>query len=369
MSILSKNYYIIPIFVPHLGCPHDCVFCNQKRITGLSTDVTEDYVNKTIMEYLNTFPKRNITVEVAFYGGSFTGIDKAIQRKLLAVPLKYKEEGKIQGIRLSTRPDYIDHEILSLLKEYKVDTIELGVQSLCDDVLEKSGRGHNSNQVYVASKLIKDYGFNSGLQMMIGLVGDNREKSLYTAKEFVKLNPYCVRIYPTLVIKDTFLEKLYQRNLYKPLTLNEAIDITTDILMLFQFHNIHVIRVGLQPTDNITLGKDVVAGPFHPSFRQLVESNIIRIILKEYLDEKIRSYFNDTLIIEANGKTVSYIAGQKSSNIDYLKKIYGFKKVKIYNNNELNFDTLNITLGGYTEQLDRKTGIKEHLSKLKLIEG
>ena len=120
--------------------------------------------------------------------------------------------------------------------------------------------------------------------MMIGLVGDNREKSLYTAREFVKLNPYCVRIYPTLVIKDTFLEKLYQRNLYKPLTLNEAIDITTDILMLFQFHNIHVIRVGLQPTDNITLGK-TLAGPFHPSFRQLVESNIIRIILKEYLDE------------------------------------------------------------------------------------
>jgi len=366
---LSKNYYIIPIFVPHLGCPHDCVFCNQKRITGLSTNVTEDYVNKTIKEYLNTFPKKNITVEVAFYGGSFTGIDKAIQRRLLSVPLKYKKEGKIQGIRLSTRPDYIDHDILCLLKEYDVDTIELGVQSLCDDVLKKSGRGHNSSQVYMASKLIKEYEFNLGLQMMVGLVGDSREKSLYTAKEFIKLDPYCVRIYPTLVIKDTFLQKMYERNLYEPLTLDEAVNITTDILMLFRYYDIHVIRVGLQPTDNITLGKDVVAGPFHPSFRQLVESNIIKIILKEYLDEKIKNHLKDTLVIEANTKSISYIAGQKSSNIDYLKKAYGFKKVKIYGNNILKSDTINIKLDDYQEQLNMKTGIERHLSKLKLIKG
>lgn len=369
MRKLSKSYYIIPIFVPHLGCPHDCVFCNQKRITGLSTDVTEECVNKTIIEHLNTFPKGNITVEVAFYGGSFTGIDKDIQRKLLSVPLKYKEEGKIQGIRLSTRPDYIDHEILTLLKEYKVDTIELGVQSLKDDVLLKSGRGHNSQEVYVASKLIKEYGFNLGLQMMVGLVGDNREKSLYTAKEFVKLDPHCVRIYPTLVIKDTFLEKLYLRNLYKPLELEEAVDITTDLLMLFEYHDIHVIRVGLQPTENITLGKDVVAGPFHPSFRQLVESNIMKIILKEYLDEINEDNLMDTLVIEVNGKNISYVSGQKSSNIDYLKKVFGFKKIKIYNNNELSLDTIEITLGDFKGNINKKSAIKKHLTRLKLIEG
>lgn len=369
MSVLSKSYYIIPIFVPHLGCPHDCVFCNQKRITGLSTDVTEEYVYKTIIDHLNTFPKENITIEVAFYGGSFTGIDKDIQRKLLSVPLKFKEQGRIHGIRLSTRPDYIDHEILKLLKEYKVDTIELGVQSLNDDVLLKSGRGHNSQQVYVASKLIKEYGFNLGLQMMIGLVGDTREKSLYTAKEFVKLNPYCVRIYPTLVIKDTYLEKMYQKNKYKPLSLEDAVDITTDILMLFEYYDIDVIRVGLQPTENITLGRDVVEGPFHPSFRQLVESNIMKIILKECLDKIHRDYLQGTLVIEVNGKNISYIAGQKSSNINYLKNTYGFKKVKIYSNNELPIDTIRITLGDYEKIIDKKLAIKEHLSTLKLIEG
>lgn len=368
MRKLSKSYYIIPIFVPHLGCPHDCVFCNQKRITGLSTDVTKEYVNKTIIEHLNTFPKENITVEVAFYGGSFTGIDKNIQRELLSVPLKFKEEGRIHGIRLSTRPDYIDHEILALLKEYRVDTIELGVQSLNDDVLLQSGRGHTSQEVYMASKLIKEYGFNLGLQMMVGLVGDTREKSLYTAKEFVKLDPYCVRIYPTLVIKDTFLEKLYERNIYKPLELEEAVNITTDILMLFQYHDIHVIRVGLQPTENITLGKDVVVGPFHPSFRQLVESNIMKIILKEYLDE-INGDYKDTLVMEVHGRNISYISGQKSSNLDYLKRVYGFKKIKIYGNNELSLDSIKITLGDIIGNIDKKLAIKKHLSKLKLIEG
>lgn len=368
MRALSKSYYIIPIFVPHLGCPHDCVFCNQKRITGLSTDVTEDYVNTTIIDHLNTFPKGDITVEVAFYGGSFTGIDKDIQRKLLSVPLRYKEAGRIQGIRLSTRPDYIDHEILGLLREYKVDTIELGVQSLHDDVLFKSGRGHTSQQVYMASKLIKEYGFNLGLQMMVGLVGDTREKSLYTAKEFVRLDPYCVRIYPTLVIKDTYLEKLYQRDEYQPLGLEEAVDISTDLLMLFQYHDIHVIRVGLQPTDNIALGKDVVAGPFHPSFRQLVEANIMKLILKEYLGD-LGGPYGDTMIVEVHGKNISYIAGQKSSNIDYLKKAYGFKKIKIYNNNNLSLDTINITLGSFKGNIDRKEAIKKHLTRLKLIEG
>lgn len=364
---MSKNYYIVPIFVPHLGCPHDCVFCNQRRITGLSTNVTEEYVYKTILEHLNTFPKNNVTIEVAFYGGSFTGIDKDIQRRLLSVPFEFKKQGKINGIRLSTRPDYIDEEILTLLKEYSVDTIELGVQSLKDDVLKKSGRGHNSQQVYMASKLIKKYGFNLGLQMMIGLVGDNREKSIYTANEFIKLNPYCVRIYPTLVIKDTALEKLYLKGQYKPLELEEAVDITTDILMLFKHYNINVIRVGLQPTENINLGKDVIAGPFHPSFRQLVESNIMKNIIDEYLQGIDEDSFKDTLVIETNGKDISFISGQKSSNIHFLKNRYGFKKIKIYKKDLLE-DRINIVLGEYKGTIDKKLSIKEYLTKLKLIE-
>lgn len=350
---MSKDYYIIPIFVPHFGCPHDCVFCNQRRITGLSTDVTQDYVKKTIEEHLATFPKRDIVVEVAFYGGSFTGIPKEIQRELLSIPLEFKNQGRIKAIRLSTRPDYIDDDILNLLKEYDVDTIELGVQSLCDDVLYESGRGHNSKQVYMASKLIKEHGFNLGLQMMIGLVGDSREKSIFTGKEFVKLRPYCVRIYPTLIIKDTYLEKLYHQEKYKPLTLEEAIDISTDLIMLFEYNDINVIRVGLQPTENINFGKDVIAGPFHPSFRQLVESNKYKILLKDYLDKLKLDYDGKDLTIYVHQKNISNLVGQKSSNMKYFKDRYNFKNIRVYKK-DLPKDIVELNISNTTLKLDMK---------------
>ncbi|NMA87287.1 MAG: radical SAM protein [Tissierellia bacterium] len=357
---MSKSHYIIPIFVPHLGCPHDCIFCNQKKITGLSTDIDETDVRNIIEEHLKTFPNRSINIEVAFYGGSFTGIDKDTQRKLLSIPYEYKKMGKINGIRLSTRPDYIDVEILELLRKYSVDTIELGVQSLDEEVLKNSYRGHSVQDVYNAADLIKDFGFNLGLQMMIGLVGDNREKSLFTAKEFVKLNPYCVRIYPTLVIKDTYLDKMYKDGEYKALSIDETVDIVTDILLLFKYYNIDVIRIGLQPTENIQLGKDVVTGPFHPSFRQLVESNIYKLILENYLENcEVDLIKNNILIIETHEKNISNIAGQKSFNIDYLSRKFKLKGIKI-SKSDLSMDIIEITLGNSKE----KIYIREEMEKL-----
>lgn len=361
MRKLSKNYFIIPIFVPHLGCPHDCIFCNQRKITGLSTNIQAIDVENIIEEHLSTFPKGPIKIEVAFYGGSFTGIDSRDQEKLLAVPYKYKKAGMIQGIRLSTRPDYIDKNILDLLKKYDVDTIELGVQSLDEEVLNKSYRGHSIEDVYRASQLIKEYGFNLGLQMMIGLVGDNREKSIFTAKEFIKLDPYCVRIYPTLVIKDTYLEKLYKDKKYMPLSVEEAVDISTDILMLFESHNINVIRIGLQPTENIQLGKDVVAGPFHPSFRQLVEANIYKNLLEDYLKNYSISKIEDEIIIvEANKKIISNISGQKSSNIKYLVEKFKLKKIKIYGE-DFPLDIIKVHVGDKEDILSRSAAIEKIL--------
>lgn len=357
MKKLSKSYFIIPIFVPHLGCPHDCIFCNQRKITGLSTNIQALDVKNTIEEYLETFPKGPINIEVAFYGGSFTGIAKKDQKELLSIPYQFKKEGKIHGIRLSTRPDYIDRDILDLLKEYKVDTIELGVQSLDEEVLRQSYRGHNTSQVYEASELIKGYGFNLGLQMMVGLVGDTREKAIYTAKEFVKLDPYCVRIYPTLIIKDTYLEKVYRKKDYMPLSIDRAVDIVTDILMLFYYNDVNVIRVGLQPTENIQLGKDVVAGPFHPSFRQLVESNIYKTLLENHIRNWDKNLIKDKiLIIEANEKNVSNISGQKSSNINYLMQKFKLKNIKIY---KMNFpvDIIKISIGKYQEIFHKKESI------------
>jgi histone acetyltransferase (RNA polymerase elongator complex component) len=322
------RHYIIPIFVPHFGCPHDCVFCNQRKITGLSTDVTVEEVRRIIDEHLATF-KKDSFIEVAFYGGSFTAIKKEIQMELLKVPYEYKKEEKIHNIRLSTRPDAIDDDILGLLKDFKVDTIELGVQSLDNEVLKMSERGHSDMDVYESTRLIRKWGFKLGHQIMLGLPGDSRKKSLDTAKSILEMNPDMIRIYPTLVIKNTALEDQMNEGSYTPLSLDEAVETSAMILMAFTSRNIPVIRVGLQPTENIQMGKDVVAGPFHPSFRQLVEEYVFRLLFNEYVTRNRIETKGKVLVFQCSNTKTSIIAGQHGRNRERLIDDYGFKKVKI----------------------------------------
>lgn len=359
------KHYIIPIFVPHFGCPHDCVFCNQKKITGLSTSVKPEHVEKIILEHLETF-KDPSTIELAFFGGSFTAIDMDIQRELLAIPLSYKKMNKIHKIRLSTRPDAIDRQVLDMLKEHQVDIIELGVQSLDDQVLDASGRGHTSQDLYRAAKLIREYDIKLGLQMMLGLPGDTREKALETAREFVPLDPFCVRIYPTLVIRDTYLEKSYLEGSYKPMDLEEAVDLSSELLMIFWVNHIDVIRIGLQPTENIQMGKDVVAGPFHPAFRQLVEGNIYRKILVEYLDKLPMDLRDSELLIEAHNKIISSIAGQGGENRKFIQNRYSFKKIKILGNKE-DRDRINISIKDHSDIIRIKDWVEAYLEKRDLF--
>ena len=356
-----KKHYIIPIFVPHYGCPHDCVFCNQKKITNISTTTTSKDVKNTIEEYLGYF-NREAFIEVAFYGGSFTAIDMEMQRELLEIPYEYRKSGIINSIRVSTRPDAIDLKILDNLKNYGVDTIELGVQSLDENVLLKSERGHSALDVYRASSLIKEEGFKLGLQMMLGLPEDSSDSILFTAREFIKLNPDCVRIYPTLVIRDTKLEDLLRDGQYKSMELDEAIDISTYILMLFYLNNINVIRVGLQVTENIQMGKDVIDGPFHPAFRQLVESNIFRVILDYYLNEQRIKTRGLILTLAANKRDISNIAGQSSANIKYLQNKYGFTKIKIYEEN-LDENMISIKVEDFYDKIDTKKIMKYYINK------
>ncbi|CEK39179.1 elongator complex protein 3 [Paraclostridium sordellii] len=310
---------IIPIFVPHRGCPHDCIFCNQKKITGVSTDITSDDVRNIIEEYLKTIDK-DASVEVAFFGGSFTAIDIDIQRNLLSVAKEYVDKNIIDDIRMSTRPDCINDEILTMLKEYKVSIIELGVQSLDDKVLIDSVRGHSDKDVFESVELIKKYGINLGLQMMIGLPSDTEEKCIYTAKKFIDLKPDCVRVYPTLVVKETGLEKLLQENKYNPFSLEESIDIVKKVLVLFYINNVNVIRVGLQATEDIAIGKEVLAGPYHPAYRELVESKMYGDYI-EYLIKKYNAKKNIDVLV--NKKNVSRILGNKKSNVKNLKEKYG----------------------------------------------
>ena len=318
-----KKQYIIPIFVPHLGCPNDCVFCNQKSISGQTKQVTKEDVKNIIEEHLK-YIKKDSKVEVAFFGGSFTGIEEAKQEELLSAAYEYIKQKKVDSIRISTRPDYIDKKILKRLKKYKVKTIELGVQSANDYILKKAGRGHTFEDVVKASKLIRWYGFELGHQMMEGLPESTTVDEINTAKQLIKLKPKMVRIYPVLVIKNTKLEKDYNEGKYKPLTVTQAVEVCKELVKLFVKKHIEVIRIGLQPTDTITNPdndkSEVVAGPFHPAFRQLVESGMWYDVIVEkikQLNTKVKE-----VVVTVNPADVNNVIGQRKDNINNLRDVY-----------------------------------------------
>lgn len=318
-----KKQYIIPIFVPHLGCPNDCVFCNQKSISGQTKQVTKEDVKKTIEEYLK-YVKENSIVEVAFFGGSFTGIEEEKQIELLSAAYEYIKAKKVDSIRISTRPDYINRKVLKMLKKYKVKTIELGVQSANDYILQKAGRVHNFEDVKKASKLIRLYGFNLGHQMMVGLPESTTLDEINTAKQLIKLKPKIVRIYPVLVIKGTKLEQDYNNGKYKALTVVQAVEICKELVKLFTKKKIEIIRIGLQPTDTISDPNDknseVVAGPFHPAFRQLVESGMWYDVIVEKI-KKLNAKVKEVEVI-VNPQNVNNVVGQRKENIKNLKEVY-----------------------------------------------
>ena len=235
--------------------------------------MTAEKAHEIIKMYLTTIDSEKNRVEIAFFGGSFTAIDMQSQNELLNVALEYKNTGRVHGIRLSTRPDYITDEILQNLKNKGVTEIELGVQSMCEGVLKSNNRGHSPQDVIDSSKLVKNYGFTLGLQMMVGLIGDTMETSIYTAGEIAKLKPDFVRIYPTLVFKKTDLYDEYKKGTFAPLTLNEAINICAEAVKIFNKENIKVIRLGLLMSDE-EAKNNFVAGPHHPRFRELVEKQM-----------------------------------------------------------------------------------------------
>jgi len=320
----KQKQYVIPIFVPHLGCPNDCTFCNQKSISGQTKMVTKEDVKREIEEYLKSFKEENAYKEVAFFGGSFTGIPKEKQEELLKVAYEYVKERKIDSIRVSTRPDYIDRDILKLLKSYGVKTIELGVQSTNDYILSKCKRGHTFEDVKKASKLIRMHGFTLGHQMMVGLPESTKLDELNTAKDLIKLKPKMIRIYPVLVIKNTQLEKSYNDGEYEPITINQAVERCKELVYMFNKKKIEVIRVGLQNTDIITEpGKEqsqVVAGPYHPAFGQLVEDSIWYDSILDKI-KKVNVKVKEVQIT-VNPEDINNVVGHKKENIKKLKDVY-----------------------------------------------
>lgn len=319
----KKEQYTIPIFIPHKGCPNNCVFCNQKKISGQLTDVTAQDVEDKIEEYLKYYSNSKKKIEVAFFGGSFTGIPIDKQIEYLQVANSYVKKGLVGAIRISTRPDYINRNILDTMKKYNVKTIELGVQSMDNEILTLSKRGHTALDVVNASKLIHEYGIVLGHQIMIGLPGSTRESEVYTIKECLKLQPQQLRIYPVYVIPDSELYSMYENSEYKPLSINEAVMRCKAVIYECQKTDISIIRLGLQSTDEITAKNNDLRGPVSDNLAEYVMSALVRNKIEREI--KNRQIDDSKLIINVPQKYVSICVGPKKINKIYFENKYNIK--------------------------------------------
>ncbi|MDO4280165.1 MAG: radical SAM protein [Peptococcaceae bacterium] len=306
---------IVPIFVPHMGCPHDCVFCNQYHITGSWQAPDLAAIDEMVAEWTASSGE---TPSLAFYGGSFTAIDLDVQLPLLAAAAALKAAGKIAAIRLSTRPDALDAEVLARLANYGVDTIEIGVQSLNDDVLCASGRGHTAQDAVAAIRRVKAAGFACGVQLMLALPADTPARSLATAAQVVDLAPDFVRLYPTAVIRDTALADLYASGRYVPWAMDAVLDTAAEMAMAFAAAEIPVIRIGLQAEDQLTQG-DVIAGAYHPAMGELVKARIYR----KRMAIMLGAGASGPVTFAVAPRRLSQALGHHRENVDYLSALAG----------------------------------------------
>lgn len=304
----------VSIFVPHIGCPHACSFCDQKTITGTVAAPTADDVRAACDIAVKSKKCNAENSEIAFFGGSFTAIERDYMVSLLTAALPYIEGGFFYGVRISTRPDCIDEEILSVLKDYRVTAVELGAQSMSDEVLRLNRRGHTAEDVRTAAQKIQKAGIALGLQMMTGLYGSTPDLDRKTAQEFVKLHPDCVRIYPTVVLEHTALGALYKNGTYVPQTLEEAVPLCAELLEKFSENHIPVIRLGLHSGGNVEEG--FLAGAYHPAFRELCEGEI-------YLRKMLSAFENlpklCTYTVSVPQKSLSKAKGQQKRNEKALR--------------------------------------------------
>ena len=336
---MSARASIIPVFVPHWGCPHACVFCNQRSITGQRKSATAEDVQQAI-ETAAAFLPQGEKRQLAFYGGSFTAIPAEDQEALLGAAQPYLKRGEISSIRLSTRPDAIDGETLERLRRFGVETIELGAQSMDEEVLRLSGRGHTAQDVERASRLIRAAGFSLVLQMMTGLPGDTEDKSLETARRLIALRPDGVRIYPTVIVRGTALYEQWRAGLYREHTVEDAVSACARLLPLFEQAGIDVLRVGLNPTEELS-GGEAAAGAYHPALGELVRSRVYRNRAEELLagaepDSRV------TFTV-GRGKT-SQMTGQHRQNLDWLQERFALREIKVTENQEGNREILTVSV-------------------------
>ena len=322
----------IPIFIPHLGCPNNCVFCNQRSISGhIDFDISS--VCGEIEEVLSGAREGDL-YEIAFFGGSFTGIDRALMTELLDIAESYVSAGKVESIRLSTRPDYIDNEILDILSHYSVRTIELGLQSMCDDVLLASRRGHSAERAREASRLIKSRGFSLVGQMMVGLPESTIESEIYTANKLCELGVDAVRIYPTVVFYDTELCHMAECGAYTPIDNDIAVERTKELIKIFDKNSVECIRVGLCASENLSSEQAVFGGANHSAIGELAMGEVYFDKMCELI-EKSPSVKGKKVTFYVKNGAVSKAVGQKKKNIKRIYKKYSPLGVKVLEKNEI----------------------------------
>ncbi len=329
---MKKRHINIPIFIPHLGCPNNCTFCNQKTISGVKNFEPESVI-PIIEEALSTVGE-NDSVEIAFFGGSFTGIERDLMEKLLFIANSYLKQGRIESIRCSTRPDYINDEILDILKVYGVDTVELGLQSVCDDVLCACNRGHTSYDESVACKKIIEKGFKLGGQMMIGLPKSTLDDEIKTAKFIVASGASEARIYPTIVFYDTELYNSALRGEYIPISVEDAVARSAEVFGIFVKAGVKVLRIGLCDSENLHSDETYFAGPNEAALGELVVNRYYGKLLDEKIQD-LKFEKNSLLYVYVSKGHVSKVIGQHKKNKIRLLKEYGFSEIKIVESDEI----------------------------------
>ena len=320
---MSARASVIPVFVPHWGCPHDCVFCNQRRISGQREPATAETVQEAMRQAaaLPSGAKR----QLAFYGGSFTAIPVEQQEALLGAAQPWLASGELSSLRLSTRPDAVDMAVLERLRRYGVRTIELGAQSMDDRVLALAGRGHTAADVERAARLVKDEGFELILQMMTGLPGDTEEGALATADRLLALRPDGVRLYPTVIVRDTALCELWKAGRYTEHTVEDAVRVCAKLLPRFEAAGVPVIRLGLNPTEELS-GGAAVGGAYHPALGELVKSRVLRNKAEALLDGIAP---DSRVTLGVNPCELSQMIGQHRSNLDWLKARFALAEINV----------------------------------------
>jgi len=337
----SQKPFIIPIFIPHAGCPQRCVFCNQSSITGVRSKLSQKDVRDQIEAFLKFKNARRNKVQIAFFGGNFLGMPANEIKHLLAEAAEYVKTGRVDSIRFSTRPDTIDRQRLDLIKNFPVTTIELGVQSMDERVLSATKRGHSAPDTEKAIQHLKELNYEVGVQLMVGLPGDTPRRLIASAQRIVQLKPDFIRIYPTVVLAGSPLAATYRKGNYVPLSLDEAVSRAKNLYLLFKDNNIRVIRMGLQASQDLEDGSTILAGPYHPAFGHLVYSEIFLDMAVAQIESSAPN--TDSISICANPSSVSKLRGLRNRNIEILKKKFGFESVAVKPDDTLAEDQLKVS--------------------------